>query len=146
MEFLNHLSILILLISGACKPPGNSYNKTNNPVAISSDYRQLAESRLGSKVQYLFNEAHTLVLCFSNEPGNAPALTNSLRFLIIKLSDNTILYQDQIANAQVGWYNNTQLQIKTFPGTIQNKPNQQNNYYIYDLETKQKLPSGANKL
>ncbi len=115
-------------------------------MASSSDYRQLAESKLGSKVQYTFNEAHTLVLCVNNEPVAAPAITHSLRFLVITLKNNHLIYEDQIANAQVEWHNNTQLKIYTSPGTVQTKPNLLKNSYLYDLETKRKIIPGANKL
>ncbi|RDC61682.1 hypothetical protein [Adhaeribacter pallidiroseus] len=146
MEFLYQLSLFLLLLSGACKPVGTSATTVPVPMKNSSGYRQLAESRLGGKVQYAFNETHTLVLGFSSEPMAAPGITHLLRFLVIALKDNRLLYEDQIANAQVEWYNNAQLKIRTSPGILQNQLNQPKNYYLYDLETQQKLVPGAQKL
>ena len=146
MEFLLHASLVLLLLSGACKPADTSVSNADTSMTSTSDYRKLAESLLGSKVKYALNEAKTLVLCATSEAVVAPAHTNSLRFLVIALKDNRIVYQDQMANAEVTWYNNTQLKIYTYPGTVQVKPNQSKNYYLYDIETKQKLRPGAQKL
>ncbi len=136
----------MLLLAGACKPAGTPQSNAAPLMPSSSDYRQLAESRLGSKIQYTFNEDHTLVLCVASVPVAAPAITHSLQFLVIALEGNRLIYEDKIANAQVEWYNNTQLKILTSPGTVQIKPDLPKNYYFFDLETKQKIMPGANKI
>lgn len=103
------------------------------------DYRPIAESKLGKNVSYALNENQTMVLCKNLEDTSTPAMVNTVRFLVISLKNNIVLYEDQLANADVEWHKNTQLKIHTFPGTVQIIPDKQKHYYLYDLETKRKL-------
>ncbi|MBC7921486.1 MAG: hypothetical protein H7Z75_10425 [Ferruginibacter sp.] len=109
-----------------------------------ADYQRVAEERLGSGVEYTLNDDKTMVLCKKTEHPLVPAMNNEVRFLVVDVKTNALLFEDRLVNGEVGWFGNTQLKISTIPGTIQGVPNERENYYLYDLVTRQKLapPSG----
>jgi hypothetical protein len=117
------------------KPVGTQVEPTPVP------YKHIAEERLGEGVVYLPNENQTLVLCKKTEAPNAPALVNTLRFLVIDLKTAAIVYEDRQVNANVEWFTPTQLKISKILGIVQTNPQPGTSDYIYDLQKKQQLPT-----
>lgn len=150
---LSYIILFVLSVMTACKSTvsskattgSNMANESSSNSYTQSNYRQIAESKLGKGADYAMNNAQTMVLCKKSEEVTAPAMINSIHFLVISLENNTVLYEDKVANAQINWFTDTQLKINTFPGTVQNTPDKKNTYYIYDLETKQKISPGSEK-
>ncbi len=152
MYLRSRFSLLFLVLAGACHPAETTPAHGTAGKAGQQDaagarpaYQQVAEERLGKEVRYTLNKAGTLVLGQQMQQRNAPALLHTLALVVIRLKDNAILYEDQIANSQVEWFNDTQLRIYTYPGMIQGDANQQT-WYLLDPVTKQKSYSAPEKL
>jgi hypothetical protein len=152
MYLPSRFSLLFLVLAGACHPAETTPAQGGVGQARQQDanarpaYQQVAEERLGKEVRYTFNKAGTLVLAQQVQQGTRPAHLNTVRLVVIRLKDNTILYADQIANGRVEWFNDTQLRIDTYPGMVQGDANQQQHWYLFDPETKQKSLPPAEKL
>lgn len=146
MKTAIHL-LFALVVVGACKPSQatTSANPGKNPTGAQTDYRQVAQARLGKNIVYVANADQTLVLCRKVEAATAPAMVNAVHFLVINPQTNTIFHEDRIVNGNVEWHNATQLKISTIPGTVQ-VPGKPDNFYLYDVKTGQKLPPASEKL
>jgi hypothetical protein len=152
MYLRSRFSLLILVLAGACHPAettpaqGGAGKARQQAANARPAYQQVAEARLGKEVRYTLNKAGTLVLGQRVQQGTRPAHLNTVHLVVIRLKDNAILYEDHIANGRVEWFNDTQLRIDTYPGMVQGDANQQQTWYLYDLETKQKSLSPPEKL
>ncbi len=131
---------------GACKspkvtaqlPPMSGKDSTQANVSP-TDYKRIAEERLGRRCTCFPNQDHTMALCKKIGDPNKAAMVNALHFLVIQININAVVYEERLVNAEVEWFNATQLKITTISGTVQALPNPQENYYLYDLGNKQKL-------
>ncbi len=150
---MNRLHYIILYLSvafGACRSSeiNSSQSHTNQnslETHSKSNFRQLAVKILGEELEYVFNDSQTIVLCKKTEAATRAPMVNSIRFMLISLADNAIVYEDRIINGSVEWYTSTQLKITTLPEIIQRPYSEQAHYYIYDVETEQKIVPGSNK-
>jgi hypothetical protein len=146
MHLLTRVSLFLFVFAGACRPtalnsrPIKTDRTQENPSGKpSADYHRVAQDRLGDGASYDLNQSRTMVLCQKEQPAAAPAMLNTVRFLVILLKDNSILYEDQLVNVRVEWFNNTQLKIFNYAGTVQVIPGRQQPYYFIDVVTKQKV-------
>ena len=114
-------------------PPGTPTSQTP------TDYQRVAEERLGSGIAYTLNDDETMVLGKKTAHPLIPAMNNEVRFLVIDVKTDAILFEDRVVNGTVEWFGHTQLKVTAIPGIVQNVPDQRENYYLYDLVTKQKL-------
>jgi hypothetical protein len=153
MDLLARISLFLFVLAAACRPaalntrPLQTSRAQQNPSDPPlSDYQQLALDRLGNGSSYELNAARTMVLCQQVQPAIPPARHQTVRFLVILLKDNSILYEDQLVNARVEWHQNTQLKIYTYAGTVPVVPGRQQPYYFIDVVTKQKVLAPAGKI
>ena len=145
------LTLLLLIATGGCtssktraqaSPTGGADAPTGQTPA---NYRRVAEERLGSGIEYTLNDDKTKVLGKKTAHPLAPAFNNEVRFLVIDVKTDAILFEDRVVNGAVEWFGNTQLKISTIPGIVQGVPDERENYYLYDLVTKQKMAPASGK-
>jgi hypothetical protein len=153
MDLRSRLSLLFLVLAGVCHTAqtthaqdGAGKARQQRDAEARPAYQQVAEARLGKGVRYTLNQAGTMVLGLQVEPGTRPAHLNTNRLVVIRLKDNSLLYEDQIANARVTWCNDTQLQVFPYPGTVQRNGGHRPASYLIDLQTRQKVFLPAEKL
>lgn len=152
MKVFISVLLFVLIVIGACKPSAVTAQKSSmtDPDSTQANdnpltYKQVAEERLGKECTCLPNSDHTMILCKKIEDTNAAAMANAVRFLVIHSKTKVIMYEERLVNAEVEWFNVTQLKITTIPGIVQSLPSRQENYYLYDLVNKQKLAPSNSK-
>ncbi|MGZ2368349.1 hypothetical protein ACXR6G_01005 [Ancylomarina sp. YFZ004] len=103
-------------------------------------YQQIAQQKFGDKVDFELNSDENYALCekIISEPRLNP--NQLIEFFVYDIQKGEIIFEDKIANAKISWYNNTQLLITRQKGYITN-PNDTGKWtYIFDLQSKKKLP------
>ena len=95
-------------------------------------YEKSAIEKYGDNIKYLFNAAHTYVLCIKQAQAGTEQPFPPLKFFVYDLDSEKIVYEESLANGSVKWRNDYQLEITIIPGII--KGNEEGvNYFIYDL-------------
>jgi hypothetical protein len=152
MYFPHRFAFLIVLLAGACKAVGvppdalKPEPPTQGGGLTIPAYQQAAVARLGPGTTCTLNAAGTMALCLQLPPAGGRIQGPAVNCLVLLVKNNAILFEDRLANAQVEWFNNTQLRIYPYPGIVPGIPDARPRYYLFDLETKQKLSPPAERL
>ena len=139
--FMPHNSVLIqLLIScllfGCIQTNKLSLQEIHKP---KKTYQQIAEEKLGEKVEYKLNPDKTYVLCRTVIPEPKLNPNQLIEFFVYDIQQQKIIFEDKIANAKIAWYNNTQLLIIIQKGYITNPTDTGKWSYVFDLKSKKQI-------
>lgn len=84
----------------------------------SSNYEKVAVEKLGANLTYSMNDSKTFVLCMNDVKGTAQQPRNTISFVVIKLSDNSVVLEQKFDGGTVGWYSDTEVEVFRTPGMI----------------------------
>ncbi len=113
--------------------------KENTPIDSLELFKETAREVLGDSLDYTINADSTLVLCQSIRRGTEPPQPQQVKYCVIDLKTNQLLYKSHLANGSVKWYGQKELQVRNFKGfpTVNEE-----GIYIYHLETKKRTKYG----
>jgi len=131
-----YLVILVFLL------PSCGALKTSNLTQVDeSKYRRLAMEKLGEEdVTFTINGADTYVLCTSEVKGTVQQPRNNINYLVINLSDNTIVLENRVNGGTVSWYNEKIIQVYLTPGVIRKDQTRDDFITLYNVETGKSYP------
>jgi len=134
-------SFILLLFFGCIQTNKVSQNKS---LQSEKTYQQIASEKLGEKVDFKLNSNKSYVLCQKIKTALELNPNQPIAFFVYDIKKNEIIYEDNIANAKISWYNNTQLKIVMQKGYIVSPEDTGKSIYFFDLKSKKKIP--LNKL
>ena len=100
-----HLIALIILIA-SCK-------SATVTVVPTKTLESMVAENLGENAVVQKNKDATFALCFKENSS-----TLSVSYIIVRLSDLTVVKQDKIAQASFAWVDNYKIEMKTIPGIM----------------------------
>ena len=128
---MRRISILITIVWISCNQNGQQV--TQNPSTMTVD--QVAREKFQEDYQITLNDEKTHALVTKSIKTNPNQLKSTIYLFVFDIAHSSIIYENQIAKATVGWLNNTEILIETEPGVYQ--PNLDASRIIYDIEEQQ---------
>jgi hypothetical protein len=95
-------------LSGSCSASRSTKTEQTNEVI---------EKKLGPNFSKEFNPSRNFVLCTQRAPELKEKI--ALKFLVLDVQKNTIIYENSFFPGYVKWYSDTSLEILNVPGIIQ---------------------------
>lgn len=114
-----HLIVLIILIA-SCKSAPVTGVPTKN-------FETIVAENLGENAVIQKNKDATFALCFKENPS-----TLSVSYIIVRLSDLTVVERDKTSQASFSWVDTYKVEIKTIPGMVR-KDEQSTAVKVIDL-------------
>ncbi|MFH0990319.1 MAG: hypothetical protein V1799_09940 [bacterium] len=130
------LLFLILVISG-CSSKKAAVHETA--------YQQLAYERYGERVEYLYNQSRSHVICLTKNEVTPKLPQQHLRFFLYDIAANTILLEDEIQNGSIAWKNNWLVVAIIIPGTVKIDEEDKPQGWQYDVQKKSRNPINPNE-
>ena len=106
----------------ACKSGG-----TGGYVTESNGDPAQAGDILGEDHDCIFNETGKFALCHT---VRKPADRNSIRFVVIDVEKDSLIWQETIPRGEVSWYNERTIKIVTLPGLVKEDQPAERIYYL----------------
>ena len=115
-------------------------NAGNNSVEKSNLYEILNE-KLGKKPNVIKNSSESHALCIKTSNHKKSQSVNHVKFVVIDLSDNSIIFEDAFVNGSVSWQNDHVIVAKRIPGMIAKPPSDEkrNIRYKFDILKRKKI-------
>lgn len=120
-----------------------SCRSTQNANSIKSEgneYEQLAKNKLGEDVTFISNEDNSFVLCIAETKGTTKQPRNSIKYVVIKTSSNTISFENTVNGGSVKWYNQKMIQVYLTPGIMRKDQTRDDFITLYNVETGKSYP------
>lgn len=136
MTKITTIYILLALVVSSCGVSKNS----NSAQADNSKYMQLVTEKLGEHVNCTMNEDETYQLCISETKGTVQQPRNSMKYIIIKLSDNSVVLESTVDGGTVDWYNQKMIQVYQTPGIMREDQTRDDFITLYNVETGKSFP------
>jgi len=108
-------------------------------------YQQIAQQKLGDKVECELNSNMNYALCKKVIPEPKLNPNQLIEFFVYDIQNEEIIFEDKIPNAKIAWYNNTQLLITKQKGYITDHTDTGKWTYIFDLLSKKKISPNQSK-
>jgi len=134
---LQKIVIFILAIfsfNNCCSSDTISSRKNNAPV-----YKNIAESEFGSNYKAIFNSDSTYLIVTSPSNKTTTGLSSPLKFFVFNLSENKIVFRENLPNGSVKWINDSQIKVLTEPEIVSGKEDKNSTGYTYDIILKRKI-------
>ena len=134
---LQKIVIFILAVfsfNDCCSSDTISSQKNNAPV-----YKSIAESEFGSNYKVIFNTDSTYLIVTSSSNKTTSGLDSPLKFFVFNLSENKIVFRENLPNGSVKWINDRQVKVSTEPGIVSGKEEKNSTGYTYDVILKKKI-------
>lgn len=128
--------ILITILINAC-----CGSKESAKIQISGDYKKIAESKLGDNYKIIFNSDSTYLTAYQLNKNSNENILPALKFFVYDLSEEKILFEDNLPNGKVEWINDHQVKVSTTPGIVSGKEEKNKSLfgYTYDVNLKKKI-------
>ncbi|MGE5797657.1 MAG: hypothetical protein ACM339_13675 [Ignavibacteria bacterium] len=128
--------ILITILINAC-----CGSKESAKIQISGDYKKIAESKLGDNYKIIFNSDSTYLTAYQLNKNSNENIRPALKFFVYDLSEEKILFEDNLPNGKVEWINDHQVKVSTTPGIVSGKEEKNKSLfgYTYDVKLKKKI-------
>jgi hypothetical protein len=128
--------ILITVLINAC-----CGSKESAKIQISGDYKKIAESKLGDNHKIIFNSDSTYLTAYKLNKNSDENILPALKFFVYDLSEEKILFEDNLPNGKVEWINDHQVKVSTTPGIVSGKEEKNKSLfgYTYDVNLKKKI-------
>lgn len=132
------LIIAVIAISGC--------SKNANSQSSESEYKTAAYEALDTPLaNFQENETNEYVLATFQEKGEVPGST-ALKYVIIKIADNSIVIKESIPQGSVKWNEDFQVEIVAPPGIIREVNETVADYtYLLDVKTGEKIKKTKSK-
>lgn len=128
MKITTGLSLLALTCLFACV----------NGRKHSSDYQSIAQEKLNGEITDVFSPDSTYVLSYVEKKGTNKYPQNNIHFIVQRLNNLEIVYEDVLDNGSVSFYNDTELKIVLIPGIMKEGQTLDDFTFLYDLKSKEK--------
>lgn len=92
-----------------------------------------AKEIFGNNFQELPNNSGTYILFIENQGNNTIKTTQS--FIVVRASDNKIVYRSKFLPGYVKWHSETRIEIFNEPGIVKENETEQNYIKIIDVGT-----------
>jgi len=137
---LIYTSFLISCASSE-KTPENSDQIINQKPA--KKVEQFAIEKYKNNYILQNNSSNTFTLCVKKIKSSDHSPRNTINYFVYDLSVEELIHEESIANGNVKWLNDHQIQISITPGTVKGdeKGEGEPTGYIYDTKLKKKIIS-----
>lgn len=130
--------IFLLIISGCSNcdfvKNENNISPTNKNEKI---LKTIITEKLGKTYSSKNNYSNSYSILQSNEIQNPSQSVNKFKFIIVDLSKNEIIFEDELLNANVDWVSEFIVQVSKVPGII--KKDYEAPPIIYKFDVLQKI-------
>jgi hypothetical protein len=128
--------ILITILINAC-----CGSKESAKIQVSGDYKKIAESKLGDNYKIIFNSDSTYLTAYQLNKNSNENIQPALKFFVYDLSEEKILFEDNLPNGKVEWINDHQVKLSTTHGIVSGKEEKNKSFisYTYDVNLKKKI-------
>jgi hypothetical protein len=134
---LQKIVIFILAIfsfNNCCS--SDTVSSQKNDVSI---YKSIAEQEFGSNYKEIFNSDSSYLIVTSPSNKTTTGLNSPLKFFVFNLSENKIVFRENLPNGNIKWINDRQVKVSTEPGIISGKEDKNSTGYTYDVILKRKI-------
>ncbi|MEO5601011.1 MAG: hypothetical protein ABIR06_08795 [Cyclobacteriaceae bacterium] len=94
--------ILIFITGGSCR---SAQNKSDQEKTLASLVRQT----LGAENEIVVNTSETYALC--QQKRHADHFRRKIKYIVVRLSDNTIVREGYFSGGYVKWYNHDSIEV-----------------------------------
>lgn len=130
-------AIVIMALTGC----SSIKTDTKNPPEEAA-YKITAREKLGpSHVEYVFNASKAFVICMKASKPTDLMPQHHFIFFVYDVANKRIILEDEIANGDITWKNDYQVQVTLVPGIIKDDDTAGNQVlgYLYDTRLKKKI-------
>ncbi len=135
MKILSTSFVLLLLVV-SCGASKSSNSNQEEKTA----YKKIALTKLGDNITYVLNETKTYVLCIKETKGTVQQPRNSIKYLVVKISDNAVALESTVDGGTVKWYNLKMVQVYQTPGIMRDDQTKDDFITLYNVETGKSYP------
>ena len=126
--------ILTIFSLNCCSSGTISSQKNNTPV-----YKSIAASEFGSNYKVIFNSDSTYLIVTSSSNKTTTGLNSPLNFFVFNLSENKIVFEENLPNGNIKWIDDRQIKVSTEPEIISGREDKNLTDYTYDVILKRKI-------
>jgi len=143
--FFKNISVQVIIMCLLFGCVQTNKLKQQETLDATKTYKQIAEQKLGDKVECELNSNMNYALCKKIIPEPKLNPNQLIEFFVYDIQKGEIIFEDKIANAKISWYNNTQLLITRQKGYITTPTDTGKWTYIFDLQSKKKISTNQSK-
>lgn len=134
------LKIFIYITLGFLPIACGSSKKSASTLELKDSYKQIVENKLGENVLYINNKSNSHILCINETKGTTLQPRNTINYLVLKKSDNSVILNSSINGGTVSWYNQKMIQVYRTPGIMRDDQTSDNFITLYNVETGKSYP------
>ncbi len=134
------LKILIFIVLGVTVISCGSAKLSASTPDSTETYKKVVVNKLGEGVLYIANKSNSYMLCIKETKGSSLQPRNNINYLVINLSDNTIVLENRVNGGTVSWYNEKMIQVYLTPGVIRKDQTRDDFITLYNVETGKSYP------
>ncbi|MGE5682288.1 MAG: hypothetical protein ACM34K_15580 [Bacillota bacterium] len=128
-----------LILTGCCSSSVEKQQSGSENNQTLKSYIQLALSRYGDNVEYLYNSPEkSFVLALSREKESSNNPYPAIHFFVFDIKKNMIIFEDVVPKATVSWKNDHQVEVIVTPAIISTDEQDKPQGYIFDIDKHQK--------
>lgn len=105
----------------------------------SESTQKMALEKLGEDYKCIPNEDNNYTLCVSSKKDESNSGMGA-SFFVVENNSGKIIFEESIDKGTVSWYNSSKLSLFYTPGIMRNDQTRDDFTFVYDLETKEKVP------
>ena len=138
-----------VFVLASCTSPqrgGSVSSQEKNDLNYAAKYETIAIERYKERIEYIFNESKTHVLCMKTSKPTTKMPKSTVSFFVFDLNSEKIVFEDAIADGSLRWINDRQLEIVQKTGTVSKKDPDRRQGYLFDLDTGKKLELSKNNV
>jgi hypothetical protein len=126
---------LLTVLIVAC---GSSRKELGDRNVEKGRYRAMSAQKYGSRVQFLFNESRTTVVCLKETKPSAQYPQHRVAFFVYDLSIDSTIFEDEIADGSVAWKDEFSILVSIVPGMVKSddSPGAKKPGYIFDCRSR----------
>ncbi len=94
--------ILIFITAGSCRSAQNKPDQDKN-------FASLVRQTIGAENEVVLNTSETYALC--QQKRHADHFRRKIKYIIVRLSDNTIVREGTFSGGYVKWYNHDSIEV-----------------------------------
>ncbi len=125
------LMIAAIFLSHCCSSTNTGSNQT--------DLENRAKEKFKSGYNIILNDEKDFAVCLKRFKTTPAMPSPPVSFFIYDLNNEKIIYESELANGNIKWKNNYQVEIETIPGTVTGYESPNEFRDIYDVREKKFL-------
>lgn len=128
-------AFICAVVFSSCSSNSENQNEETGKYA----YVMLAKEKYSGDINYLSNKERTFVICVKRNKTNSVTPHSTINFFVYDIRSGNIIYEEERISAEVGWKDNTGVQVSIIPEIINEDDPPNKNDFIFDVKLKKKI-------